>query len=759
MSDKKPILVGQGVAKPDTFDLRPMVPAVPRVQADFAACTIIAKNYLPMARVLAESFQHHNPGTPFFVLLIDPVEGYFEPEKERFHLIEARQLPVTNLKGVLFKYDILEASTALKPAFLAKLFTDHDIKKLLYLDPDILILSPLQELSQLLDQCSIVLTPHVTRPYPDAAKPSDHDILKAGSFNLGFIGLQNSPATGELLAWWQRKLYHHGLLSFEKNMFVDQRWMDLAPGLFDDVKILRDPGYNVAYWNLHERHITMKGDAVLSNGGCCYFFHFSGFNPEDMSVISKHQNRFTMRNLGDAKSLFKKYRDLVMASGWKQTKNWPYTYDFFDNGVRIPQSARRFYWSLGEDVEHLGVPFTWISEGQASNGRPLSKLVVPKNERPFGVNVVGYVTSEKGVGEAGRSSLRILKTTGIPYVANNFIDTGSANLETAPQNYSEENPFVVNLINVNADQIPYFAERNEGYLSGHYNIGYWNWELSSFPREWGGSFNYLDEVWVSSTFTRDSVASVSPIPVTAVPLSIDPALRPSPEWSRMKFGIDSDVFVYLFLFDIHSFLERKNPIGLIRAFKQAFGGRKDVLLLMKSTHAGSQPEQLHLLKQESRGANVRIFDEVLPRQAIYSLMSLADCYVSLHRSEGFGLTMSEAMMCGKPVIATGYSGNMDFMTEENSFLVPYRLVEIERDHGPYKKGYVWAEPALEHASQLMRHVFENREAASAVARRGQADVLSKLHPQTIGELVSKQLSLLKAPIFSPAAAELFDVPR
>ncbi len=728
-----------------TFHGRPILPELPRLRADFAACTIMAKNYLPMARVLADSFQRCNPGCPFFVLLMDPVEGYFQPEKEPFYLLEARQLPVANLEGMLFKYTILEASTAVKPALLRKLFDDHDIRKLVYLDPDILVLASLQALSDLLSQYSIVLTPHITRPYLDTAKPSDHGILQAGSFNLGFIGLQNTSVTQKLLRWWQDKLYHHGLIAFESNMFVDQRWMDLAPAfLGDELNILRDPGYNVAYWNLHERHITFKNESVLVNGGPCYFFHFSGFNPDDMSAVSKYQDRFNMLQLGDAKLLFLKYRKLVMAHSWNETKNWPYTYNFFENGSAIPDSVRRFYWSLGENIGGLGNPFAWLNEAPADS-EPRHESAHAQDKYPYGVNLMGYVTSEKGMGEAARSNLRIVKSTGIRYVTNNFVDTGSVNLEALPHNFSNKNPYRINLININADQMPYFTERNNGYLRGHYNIGRWEWELSSFPKEWCGSFAYLDEVWMPSRFGRDSVAEMSPLPVTCVPHSIDPDIRPDPQWTRDRFGIPPDVFVYLFFFDFHSLLERKNPIGLIRAFKQAFGDRKDVLLLIKSMHADSE-DALQQLRTEIQTANVRMFNDVLPRQATHSLMQISDCYVSLHRSEGFGLTLSEAMMCGKPVIATGYSGNIDFMTEDNSFLVPYRLIEIERDHGPYKKGCVWADPDLSRASEFMLKVFEDRAGTREVAGRGRAHVLAKLHPRVIAESVTSRLNSLSTPV-------------
>jgi glycosyltransferase involved in cell wall biosynthesis len=149
-----------------------------------------------------------------------------------------------------------------------------------------------------------------------------------------------------------------------------------------------------------------------------------------------------------------------------------------------------------------------------------------------------------------------------------------------------------------------------------------------------------------------------------------------------------------------------------------------------------------MVKEACGGANVRLLDRVLSRAATQELMMSADCYVSLHRSEGFGLTMAEAMMCGKPVIATGYSGNVDFMSDADSFLVPYRVVAIDRTHGPYKAGYHWAEPDLDYACDLMRHVESNRQAAAQVGAKAKAKVRQVLDPAVIGVSVRARLEEL-----------------
>ncbi len=710
---------------------------------EFAACTIIAKNYLPHARVLAESWHKFHPNCPLFVLLLDSPTGFFTPAEEDFKTILISELAIPNLEGFLFKYSVLEASTAAKPYFLLHLFKSYSIRKLLYLDPDIQVLSSLDSLSAALDDSNVLLTPHLTSPLPlDGGNPSDHTILQAGTYNLGFLGLRNSEVSRKLLDWWHEKLYHQCIISFERNLFVDQRWMDLVPGLFDGVRICRDPGYNIAYWNLHERKVAAKAGAISVNGKPVYFFHFSGFNPDEPQQISKHQNRFKeMSDIGDTRHLYAQYRQSLLDKGWNKTKNWKYDHDLFDSGVPIPSAARRYYWNLGPDVRHLGDPFTWFDEtpdARPSNGNQRKNM----SRLPFGVNVLGYLNSEKGVGEGVRSNLRIVQAAKIPCAANNTLDSGSHNVELLPQSISTENPYSVNLITVNADQFVSFATSRPAYLRGRYNIGYWAWELPEFPPEWAASFEYADEIWTPSRFSRDSVAAASPVPVRVLPHSIDPQLKLAPTAKRSQFGMATDTFVFLFIFDFHSFIERKNPVGLIQAYKRAFGARTDVQLLIKSSHSSQHREELRMLQEAADGANVRFLDEVLSRSAKHELMMASDCYVSLHRSEGFGLTMAEAMLCGKPVIATGYSGNVDYMTPETSFLVPYKLITLDQTHGPYRAGYHWAQPDLDYATDSMRYVVEHRDSAAGLGLRAREHVWNVLHPTAIAKSVLERLQEL-----------------
>jgi glycosyltransferase involved in cell wall biosynthesis len=708
---------------------------------EFAACTIIAKNYLPMARVLAESWRTFHPDCPLFVLLLDSTEGFFNPATEAFETVSVSELPIANLPGFLFKYTVLEASTAVKPYLLDYLFRRYSIDKLLYLDPDILILNSLDGLKTSLETADVLLTPHLLSPLPlDGRKQDDHDILQAGTYNLGFLGLRNSLESRRLLRWWSDKLYHHCLVSIENNLFVDQRWMDLVPALFEGVCILRDPGYNVAYWNLHERAVAWT-DPLTVNGGPLHFFHFSGFDPAKLWVVSKYQDRYTQDDTGDARKLYSRYRDLLLEKGWAKTQKWKYGNDFFQNGVRIPPSARRYYWSLGTDVAYLGNPFLWLN---GDEGAPTIERFDPDRAESLlpGVNLMGYFEAETGVGEGARSNWRIIQAAGLPYAVNNWVDSRSHNMERPPEDPTDANPYLTNLVTVNADQFVNFAKAHTAYLRGHYNIGYWAWELAEFPDEWATSFGCVDEIWTPSEFVRDSVASRSPVPVKVVPHSLEQRTDVPVAVDRARLGFDPGTFVFLFIFDFHSYLARKNPLGLIKAFKDAFGRRQDVALLVKSAHGDAHKEELDMVQRACAGANVRLLDRVLSRAATQELIVSADCYVSLHRSEGFGLTMAEAMMCGKPVIATGYSGNVDFMSDADSFLVPYRMVAIDQPHGPYKAGYHWADPDLDDASDLMRYVESKRAASAEVGVRAKAKVRHVLDPAVIGASVRARLEEL-----------------
>ena len=298
-------------------------------------CTIISKNYLAHARVLTDSFLKNNPNGKIFVLLVDEIENQFDPRNEKFSLINLDDIGIPNLKSFCFKYSILEMNTNVKAHLLKYLFEKYNLKKIAYFDPDILFTNSLQNLWNLLEKKSIVLTPHITEPIFDEKKPSEHDILRSGIFNLGFIGLSKTEITKKFLDWWGNHLLEHGYNDIEKGMFTDQKWIDLVPSIFEDVYIIRHPGYNIAYWNLMQRDVKIKDKRLFVGSKPAYFFHFSGFSPESIENVSKHQDRFSIKDLENIKELFELYRDLLIENNYLKINKLKCKFNYFDNGVKI----------------------------------------------------------------------------------------------------------------------------------------------------------------------------------------------------------------------------------------------------------------------------------------------------------------------------------------------------------------------------------------------------------------------------------------
>jgi glycosyltransferase involved in cell wall biosynthesis len=300
----------------------------------------------------------------------------------------------------------------------------------------------------------------------------------------------------------------------------------------------------------------------------------------------------------------------------------------------------------------------------------------------------------------------------------------------------------VNVFHLDAPQSEEIDHHHgRGFRTGHYNVGYWAWELPEFPDGWVAHHRFFDEIWCPSEFTRAAIAAKVPKPVLAMPHAIDFPVPPGDP--RPRFALPPRTFLFLFVYDLNSTQERKNPHAVIAAFRRAFSAGGPVGLVIKTHNAGRNPGALAELQAGLQDLpNAHLISDTLSRTGVYELQQACDCFVSLHRAEGFGLNIAEAMFLGKPVIATDWSGTAEFVNAANGCPVTYRLVTLDRDHGPYSSGQTWAEPDIEHAAHWMRRLAEDEALRARLGAQAAADIRRLFSPLAVGRRYRRRLDML-----------------
>jgi glycosyltransferase involved in cell wall biosynthesis len=922
------------------------------------ACTIVSNNYLAYARVFTRSFLEQNPGGKVYVLIVDRPDPSLRYEEEPFTAVPVESLGIPGFPHYAFRYSILELNTAVKPWFLLHLHRTGGYDRMCYFDPDILVTGDLSEIYERLGTADAVLTPHITAPVEDDRQPSERDFLLSGSYNLGFLGIAFNERTLPFLDWWHRRLYRECLHNVERGLFVDQRWMDLAPSFLERAVIYRDLGCNVAYWNLMHRSLTRRDDAWWVDGTPLRFFHFSGFMIDRQELISRYQNRFALSRRPDIQPLFHGYGERLVAAGHHQLAKLPYGFGCFDNGTPIPGLARRTLQAVDPEGRRWPDPFAtsgrdsflgWLqqpddprasvhlprvafalweqrpdlqqvfpsperrdrhsfaewfalhaSENQigAAFTRPVeaslrSLLSEPSNETeamcrrvwhelsrgdrflasltkediesltaesgpelgrrpliprfalilhrqradlqnsypdPFGahrtgyalwfvtsgrleydlpsafvwpvlrtltpkmavwallwwrkqmwrrrtqpqqqdppcpepgtdasrsagsplpstdsgrLNVIGWAAAPTGVGEACRSTLLALKKEGIPHAlwslgASAFEDFRSGK---AGGLGGHGLPYEISLYHVNADMMEAVSRQLPASgMAGRHRIGYWFWELSHFPLVFANAFRYVDEVWAPTRFCLEAFKAIAPVEVRRVPPCVAPPTEGPAD--RLALGVPEESFLFYFAFDALSIPERKNPEGLLRAFARAVrDSPRPLHLLLKVNHLEADAALGRHLLRRAADLPVTLLTQPMSRAEVNSLMAACDAYVSLHRSEGLGLPLIEAMYLDRPVIATGYGGVTDFFDESTGWVVHHTMTALEEARGPYPAGAVWAEPDAEHAAELMLQVATAAPSSLAgrieAARRRITELYS---PEAAGARLRRQLERIE----------------
>lgn len=362
----------------------------------------------------------------------------------------------------------------------------------------------------------------------------------------------------------------------------------------------------------------------------------------------------------------------------------------------------------------------------------------------LGVNYFGFFSEISGIAQATKCNAEALKKNDIKVNHQSFVYTHKIERDLNSNYPSSSDSYPINIFHINIDKINTFlSEFTTDLLKDKYNIAYWAWEFPEIPNEALEVLNFFDELWVPSNFCAEIFAAKSKVPVIKFSHPIEAhALNFS--FNKNEYNIQAKSFVFLTLFDSDSTFERKNPIDTIHAFQESFEPDDLKATLIIKTHNFEKNESVKELILKTIGSykNIIVINEKMSEDKLHSLIQQADVVISLHASEGFGLTLAEAMSYGKVVIATGYSGNIDFMNVNNSMPLKFELSKISKKHGIIEKGFTIAKPNKEHAKELIKYSYTNQEIINTLGQRAQKDIVSEFSKEKIGKLMANRLRLI-----------------
>jgi glycosyltransferase involved in cell wall biosynthesis len=742
-------------------------------------CTVASIQALPQAIVLARSFRQFHPEAEFVILIVGrPSQLIVVPDATVWGLGDLALAP-----GEEWRLPMLhrgrELVDLLRPAFLKSLLS-RNAETVAWFECSTLLFAPLSSAELPDGDCVVAATEAIQNNFGDSGR--------------SFIAVR-SGAEPHLQVWFERapqdSLDDKSLFDAVPHRVIASPTFAAAYWNLDPKSFASSPrGYEVSGQPL--RSFDFRGyDPDQSH----LLSKYQGLEP-----------RILLSQYPAIAQFCDQYRDRLLESRAQQPG--PETpFEFFADGSRIDQRMRRLYrdalakFRRGETPEPPS-PFgpagekeflQWLNEPMTNAGSPVTRymlavredredvksafpdplgtdaaafrnwyhlfgrreldlpsIVVPGRESRaaeveapiLAVNIAGYFQAELGLGVAARSIVSALKAAEVPFNTLNFGATANRQAHPFAGRHTQD-ASDMNLVVVNPDQLSVFAEETGPALRhGRYTIGVWFWEVEDFPPAYQGAFNYVDEIWVASDFMRETFLKVSGKPVFKYVLPVEPPQIDS-SLTRAALGLPQG-FVFLFTFDLLSVLERKNPLGLIKAFIQAFPKPGGAVLVIKTINGDKRLLEMEKLRYAARGrSDIVLMDGYLSAVENNTLTALADCYVSLHRSEGFGLTLAEAMALAKPTIATAYSGNLEFMTANNSYLCPALRCKVGPDRDPYPRESFWSEPDIYSAAELLRHVYENPAEALARGRRGADDLRAAHSAQRAGALMREQLTAIR----------------
>ena len=575
---------------------------------------------------------------------------------------------------------------------------------------------------------------------------------------LNFVGRELSPTMDlrnpvqlrEAVYWW--------CVDFAPRFKLDDRLVTK-----EQIALLRDETewvnkdfpmnvFMLRYFAVHdELHVLDLHQVKDRAAYFVYLVVYSFAHPHVLKYLPRELLRRVLRETPDHRSVFDEALarfcfagdEIGMAAAGEQSRAFRRTGDAL---------LRRCGLSLTLDMPGAATTRDPVTGHTGACFLPPSRPVGPIEQ---GVAVIGPAYKASGLGQAMRLSVDVLtrcegtRPTVIDFGLDNPAPVGFA----SSTNYEAyRNRRAINLIHLNAESAPLaFAYQAHEIFEDSYNIGFFFWELNKIPKCHRLALELLDEIWVSSEYNREIYAAVTDKPVINVGMAVE-ALPDVAPMSRDLIGLENGPFVFLTTFDSFSFIERKNPLGAIQAFRRAFPlGTEPVRLVIKTQnrHRVGDPYQLRIWKRIDAltGADPRIvvLNKTLVYRDLLALKRSCDCYVSLHRSEGWGFGMIEAMQLAMPVIATGYSGNMEFCTPETAYVIDYTLTSVRPDEYIFcERDSYWAEPDLDVAAKTMRHMVANPAEAKAKGAAAAVAVGRDFSLEAIGRRYAARLAEVRA---------------
>ena len=739
--------------------------------------TIICRREIAGARVLAASVAEHAPAMTVVALVLDAtVED--RGREEPFELLLPGEVRIDDMGPLAAMLDTAELHEACKPLLLAHLLARPPGESVLYLDADSLVCGSLADIEALAAEHGVLVKTRTARSLPhDGRRPNEADLRGWGLHDDGLIALGAGHDHAALLEWWAARgrsgsAPDGGPQPVERIATLGQgaheirddgvgasfwdlhgRTIEASEGtiLIDGapLRLIRFPKFDPHHpLTLSDAQTRVRAAEHPALAALCERYAALLL---DAGENESSQLPYAFERLPDGTRLDHRlrtiYREAAEKAGLRRSPFTRWGMDEFYAWLSAPGEAgralginrlcmmvreqhpelRTAYPNLDDQNEAYGL-IEWLHQHGVREGTLPAAIVPPASpeEREaerrrrasklnFGVNVAGYFTGELGIGEAARllvAALDAAQVPLLPLLPPTLPPTRRDHpFTTVPASAAA---FPLNIICVNADGLVRFHDDvGSSFFGGRYNVGMWWWEVDTLPPEWHAAFELLDEVWVGTEHVAAALAPVSPIPVYTVRFPILPP-RAEP-MARSALGLDGE-WLFLSMFDHGSVLDRKNPLGTIAAFTEAFPPESGAVLLLKSVNADADPVGRDRIRAAAAvHPHIHVVEGYFSPAQTHALIATADCFVSLHRAEGLGLGPAEAMALGKPVIATGYSGNLDYMTRENSYLVDYSLHPVGPGRWPYPEDAHWAEANVEHAARLMRQVFDDPAAAR---RRG-----------------------------------------